>query len=159
MIWKKNLTKTCGQGNVRSGKCLSGEMSSRGSVLRGSVRSGNSPFGEMSLREVSVGELSSRKCQSGNCPPALISVCSCLLKQISSTATATLWKFLFSNIQSFSDDLSNRVQYSWQTKQIIFFKLSWKAPYSIKCYVDTLVLEGTTTLVYNGRKENWCYSR
>ena len=25
--FKKNLTKTCGQGNVRSGKCPSGEMS------------------------------------------------------------------------------------------------------------------------------------
>ena len=34
------------------GKCLSGEMSSRGSVLRGSVRSGNCPFGEMSVGEV-----------------------------------------------------------------------------------------------------------
>ena len=57
-----------GQGNARSGKCLSGEMSSRGSV-----RSGNCPFGEMSVgevsvEEVSVGELASGKCQSGNCP-------------------------------------------------------------------------------------------
>ena len=50
-----------------SGKCLSGEMSSRGSV-----RSGNCPFGEMSVGEVSVGEvsvgdLSSGKCQPGKC--------------------------------------------------------------------------------------------
>ena len=56
-----------GRGNVRSGKCPSGEMSSRGSVLRGSVRSGKCPFGEMS-----VGELSSGKCQSGNCPHTVL---------------------------------------------------------------------------------------
>ena len=62
-----------GRGNVRSGKCLSGEMSSRGSVLRGSVRSGNCPFGEMSVGEVSVGELSSGKCPPGNCPTILFS--------------------------------------------------------------------------------------
>ena len=55
-----------GRENVRSGKCISGEMSSRGKVLRGSVRLGNCPFGEMSV-EVSVRELFSRKCQSGNC--------------------------------------------------------------------------------------------
>ena len=59
--------------NVHSGKCLSGEMSSRGSVFRGSVRSENCTFGEMSIGEVSVGEVSvgelySGKCQSGNCP-------------------------------------------------------------------------------------------
>ena len=62
-----------GRGNVRSGKCLSGEISSRGSVLRGSVRLGNCSFGDMSdgevsVGEVSVGELSSGKCQSENCP-------------------------------------------------------------------------------------------
>ena len=62
-----------GRGNVRSGKCLSGEMSSRGSVLRGIARSRNCPFGEMSITGVSVGEVSveelcSGKCQSGNCP-------------------------------------------------------------------------------------------
>ena len=61
-----------------SGKCLSGEMSSRGSVLRGSVRSGNCPFGEMSVGEVSVGEvsvgdLSSGKCQSRKCPVGKLS--------------------------------------------------------------------------------------
>ena len=49
-----------GRGNAHSGKCLSGEMSSRESVLRGIVRSGNCLFGEMSIGEVSVGELSSR---------------------------------------------------------------------------------------------------
>ena len=66
-----------GRGNVRSGKCLSGEMSSRGSVLRGSVRLGNCPFGKMSVGEVSVGEvsvgeLSLGKCQSGNCPHTVL---------------------------------------------------------------------------------------
>ena len=67
-----------GRGNVRSGKCLSGEMSSRVSVLQGSVRSGNCPFGEMSIGEVSVGEvsvgeLSSRgTVQSGNCPHTVL---------------------------------------------------------------------------------------
>ena len=53
----KNLTKTCGQENVRSGKCPFGEMS----------------VGEVSVGKVSVGELSSGKYQSGtfrsgNCP-------------------------------------------------------------------------------------------
>ena len=43
-----------------SGKCLSGEMSSRGSV-----RLGNCPFGEMSVGEVSVGDFSSGKCPVG----------------------------------------------------------------------------------------------
>ena len=62
-----------GRGNVRSGKCLSGEMSSRGSVLWGSVRSGNCPFGEMSVGEVSggevsVGEVSVGDLSSGKCP-------------------------------------------------------------------------------------------
>ena len=63
----RNLKTRYGRGNVRSGKCLSGEISSRGSVLRGSVRSGNCSVGEMSVGEVSVGELSSAKCQSGKC--------------------------------------------------------------------------------------------
>ena len=57
-----------GQGNVRSGKCPSGEMSSRGIV-----RSGNCPFGEMSVGKVSVGELSSGKYHSGNCPVGKLS--------------------------------------------------------------------------------------
>ena len=57
-----------GPGNVRSGKCLSGVMSSRGSVLRGIVRSENCPFGEMSIGEVSVGEVSI-----GNCPRGSVS--------------------------------------------------------------------------------------
>ena len=35
--FKKNLTKTCGQGNVRSGKCPVGEMSNRGSVRQESI--------------------------------------------------------------------------------------------------------------------------
>ena len=49
-----------GQGNVRSGKCLSREMSSRGNVRQGSVRRGSvSP--EIVLGGVSVGELSSRE--------------------------------------------------------------------------------------------------
>ena len=48
------------RGNVRSGKCLSGEVPSRGSVLRGFVWSGNCPFGEMSVGKESVGEPSSR---------------------------------------------------------------------------------------------------
>ena len=55
-----------GRGNVRSGKFLSGEIFSRGS-LRGSVQSGNCPLGEVSVGEVSVGDLSLGKCQSGNC--------------------------------------------------------------------------------------------
>ena len=72
-FFKKYLTKAYGQGNVRSGKCLRGEMSGWGSLHRGSVRSGNLLSGEMSIeeasvREVSVGDLSSGKCQSGNCP-------------------------------------------------------------------------------------------
>ena len=75
---KKNLTKTCGQGNVRSGKCPIGEMSSREVSVRGVVRSGKCPFGEMSVGEVSVekvsvGELSSAKCQLGNCPVGKLS--------------------------------------------------------------------------------------
>ena len=55
-----------GGGNVRSGQCLSGEISSQGSV-----QSRNCPVGELSVRgnvhrrivhgEVSVGELSSRR--------------------------------------------------------------------------------------------------
>ena len=74
----RNLKIRYGRGNVRSGKCLSGEMSSRGSVRRGSVWSGNCPFGEMSVREVSVGEvsvgdLSSGKRQSGKCPVGKLS--------------------------------------------------------------------------------------
>ena len=77
---KKNLTKTCGQGNVRPGKCPSGEMSSRELSVRGIVRSGKCPFGEMSVGEVSVGkvsvgELSSGKCQSGNCPHTPLDEC------------------------------------------------------------------------------------
>ena len=61
-----------GRRNVRLGKCLSGEISSRGSVLRRSVRSVKCPFREMSGGKVSVGEvsaedLSSGKCQSGKC--------------------------------------------------------------------------------------------
>ena len=64
----RNLKIRYGRGNVRSGKCLSGKMSSRGSVLRGSVRSRNCLFGEMSVGEVPVGELSSGKCQTGKCP-------------------------------------------------------------------------------------------
>ena len=47
------------------GKSLSGEMSSRGSILWGSVGSGNCPFGEMSVGEVSIGDLSSGKCSVG----------------------------------------------------------------------------------------------
>ena len=51
-----------GRGNVHSGKCLSGEMSSRGSVLRGNVHRGSFRRASVSrgivLGEVSVGELS-----------------------------------------------------------------------------------------------------
>ena len=76
-IWskclKKCLTKTYGQGNVRSEECLSVEMSGRRSLYRVIFRSGNCPFremsvGELSFGEVSVGDLSSRKCQSRKCP-------------------------------------------------------------------------------------------
>ena len=62
-----------------SGKCLSGEMSIRRSVLRGSVRSGNCHFGEMSVGEVSgrgiviSGKCPSGKCQSGKCPVGKLS--------------------------------------------------------------------------------------
>ena len=67
---KHVVREMAGRGNVRSGKCPSGEMYSRGSV-----RSGNGQFREMSVRgnvrresvsrgivlgEVSVGELPSR---------------------------------------------------------------------------------------------------
>ena len=62
----RNLKISYGRGNLRSKKCLSGEMSSRGSVW-----SGNCPFREMSVGEVlirdfffgevSVRELSSRE--------------------------------------------------------------------------------------------------
>ena len=74
----RNLKIRYGRGNVLVGKCLSGEMSSRGRVLRGSVRSGNCPFGEMSIGEVSVGEVSVGdlplgKCQSGKCPVGKLS--------------------------------------------------------------------------------------
>ena len=69
---KHVVRKMSGRENVRSGKCLSGEMSSWGSDLPGIVRSRNFPFMEMAIgkvfaREVSVGELPSGKCQSGNC--------------------------------------------------------------------------------------------
>ena len=57
--FKKNLTKTCGQGNDRPGKCPFGEMSVRGNVRRGSVRRESVSRGIV-LDEVSVGELSSR---------------------------------------------------------------------------------------------------
>ena len=50
-----------GQGNVQLGKCLSGEMFSRGSLHWGSVQLGNCLFGKMSIREVSV-----RVCPRGN---------------------------------------------------------------------------------------------
>ena len=69
----RNLKIRYGRGNVLVGKCLSGEMSSRGRVLRGSVRSGNCPFGEMSIGEVSVGDLPLGKCQSGKCPVGKLS--------------------------------------------------------------------------------------
>ena len=62
-----------GRQNIRLGKCLSGDMYSRGSFRRGSVQSWNCPVREVSIEGVSVGEmsvrdLSSGKCQSGNCP-------------------------------------------------------------------------------------------
>ena len=63
IFFKKNLTKTYGHENVRSRKCLSGKMFSRGSLLQGSVQSGNCPFGEMPIGEVSVRDLSSGKCR------------------------------------------------------------------------------------------------
>ena len=57
-----------GRGNVRSGKCLSGEISSWASVLgevsgRGIVRS----------RKCPSGKCQSGKCQSGNCPRGSVS--------------------------------------------------------------------------------------
>ena len=52
-----------GQGNDHSGKCLSGEMSSWGSVLREIVRSGKCPSGKFP----------SGKCQKGNCPRGSVS--------------------------------------------------------------------------------------
>ena len=77
---KKNLTNTCGQGNVRSGKCPFGEMSLWGNVLVGKCPVWEVSFGELSVRgnvhrglfrrgnvsrgivlgEVSVGELFSQ---------------------------------------------------------------------------------------------------
>ena len=77
---KKNLTKTCGQGNVRSGKCLSGEMPVRGNVLVEKCPVGEVSFGEVSGRGTAhsgkcpPGKFPSGKCQSGgvvlsgNCP-------------------------------------------------------------------------------------------
>ena len=59
-IWNKFkiLTKTYGQRNVRSLKCLSGKMSGRWSLFRESVRPGKCPSG---------------KCHSGICPRGSIS--------------------------------------------------------------------------------------
>ena len=62
-----------GRENVRSGKCLSGEMSSRGSVRTGKCPFGEMFVGEVSVGEVSVGDLSSGKCQSGKCPVGKLS--------------------------------------------------------------------------------------
>ena len=59
MALKKNLTKTCGQGNVRSGKCPVGKMSVRENAHWGSVRRESVSRGTF-LEEVSVAELSSR---------------------------------------------------------------------------------------------------
>ena len=50
--FKKNLTKTCGQGNVRSGICPVGEMS-----WWENVQSGKCPVGQLSVGEVSIGKV------------------------------------------------------------------------------------------------------
>ena len=69
-----------GWGNAQSGKCLSGEMSGRGSLHRLTVRLGNCPFRKISIGEMSVGEvpvcnLSSGKCHSGNFPHTIRNQC------------------------------------------------------------------------------------
>ena len=69
----QKFENSCGRGNVRSGKCLSGEMSSRGSV-----RSGKCPFGEMFVGEVSVGDLFSGKCPVGKLSYNCVCVCECV---------------------------------------------------------------------------------
>ena len=65
------------ENTIRSGKCLSGEMSARGSLRRVNVQSGNCPVGDMfvevSVGEMSVRDLSSGKCQSGDCPVGKLS--------------------------------------------------------------------------------------
>ena len=68
-----------GPGNVRSGKCLSGEMPSRGSFRRGSVS-----------RELSLGE-----CQSGKCSVGELSACrfNCFVFCIDVSNLKIYWNF------------------------------------------------------------------
>ena len=68
------VTEIFSRGNVRSRKCLSGEMFGRGSLCRGSVLSGICSFGEVSVGEVLIGDLFSGKCQSKKCPVGEMSV-------------------------------------------------------------------------------------
>ena len=93
------------RGNVRSGKCLSGEISSRGSVRLENCPFGEMSIGEVSVGEVSVGELSPGKCQSGNCPVGELSAYHIFLQ-------ATFFSFTIYNqcsprlIQSFDFQLN-----------------------------------------------------
>ena len=48
------VTEMSGQGNVQSGKCLSGEMFGHGILHQGSVRSGICPRGSVSWGNVRV---------------------------------------------------------------------------------------------------------
>ena len=50
---KSVVGEMCSRVNIRSGKCLVGQMSSQ-------CRSANCPVGDVSVGEVSVGEMSSR---------------------------------------------------------------------------------------------------
>ena len=71
-----------GRGNVRSGKCLSGEMSGRGSLRRGIVRSGECPSGKGPSGKCQSGKCPSGKCQSGNCPVGKLSYKNQFLEKI-----------------------------------------------------------------------------
>ena len=123
-----------GRGNVRSGKCLSGEMSSRGSVLRGSVRMGNCLFGEMSVGEVSVGGLSSGKCQSGNCPHTDIYVTLRIWVPYRFKKTTfpkllvqvKTWQSLW-ELDKKKSNLTKKTSFQWQINEwgVVFMGLNW----------------------------------
>ena len=50
------VTEMSGQGNVQSGKCLSGEMFGHRILHQGSVRSGICPLGSVSWGNVQLGK-------------------------------------------------------------------------------------------------------
>ena len=105
------------RGNVRSAKCLFGEMSIRGDVIqvtvrRGNVLSGNCPFGELSVGEMSSGNCpsgksSSGKCPLGNCPDNLKTIAAflCALPCILNKQITIETKFISSNFLNMSTNV------------------------------------------------------